>query len=246
MNNTSITWKLKGTLVWSIPIGLLLAISQIVPLYIYTLFIESNVGLNTLRRYMELMETDAFLLGLMAIGSTLILVPLVLWMAKLKRGSHLKDYFSLNSVSLKVFGFWFLVAIGLLLFQALFMWFVGLQQIPDSMLNIEYPSELSKWLLVLGVAFFAPVLEEVIFRGFLLKGFVNSPLGVYGAIILTSLVWAIIHTQYEWSYLVLIFLVGLALGYARIKTNSLFVPIMMHVVFNLVACIELYLVKGIL
>ncbi|CAA6823110.1 MAG: Unknown protein, partial [uncultured Sulfurovum sp.] len=244
MNNTSITWELKGTLAWSIAIGLLLAISQIIPLFIYALVVEPDVDLNVLRRYMGLMENDAFLLGFMAIGSTLILVPLVLWMAKLKKDSDLKDYFSLNAVSMKVLGFWLLIAILLLLFQAFFMWLMGLQQIPDSMLNIEYPSELSKWLLVLGVAFFAPVLEEVIFRGFLLKGLANSPLGAYGAIFLTSLVWAVIHAQYEWGYLVLIFMIGLVLGYARIRTNSLFVPIMMHVFFNLVACIELYLVKG--
>lgn len=246
MNNTSMTWQLKGTLAWSIVIGLLLAISQIIPLLIYALMVESNVNLNTLRRYMRLMDNDAFLLGFMAIGSTLILLPLVLWIAKLKKGSDLKDYFSLNRVKPKVLGFWLLIAVALLLIQAFFMWLMGLPQIPDSMLKIEYPSEFSKWLLVLGVAFFAPVLEEVIFRGFLLKGFVNSPLGVYGAIILTSLVWAVIHAQYEWGYLLLIFMIGLVLGYARIRTNSLFVPIMMHLFFNLVACVELYLVKGIL
>jgi len=128
----------------------------------------------------------------------------------------------------------------------LFMWLMGIEQIPDSMMNIGYPSEFSKWLLVLGVAFFAPVLEEVIFRGFLLKGLANSVLGVYGAIFLTSLVWAVIHGQYEWGYMMLIFVIGLVLGYARMRTNSLFVPIMMHIIFNFVASVELYLVKGIL
>lgn len=246
INNLHPTWQLKATLAWSIPIALLLAVSQIIPILVYALVVEPEVNVNVLRHYMNIMDTNAFLLGFMAIGSTLIVVPFVLGMAKLKKGSNLKSYFALNPVSLKVLGFWLLIAIALLLFQALFMWLMGLQQIPDSMMNIVYPSEFSKWLLVLGVAFFAPVLEEVIFRGFLLKGLANSVLGVYGAILLTSLVWAVIHSQYDWVYLFLIFLTGLVLGYARIKTNSLFVPIMMHVVFNLVAAIQLYLVKGIL
>jgi len=246
INNLHPTWQLKATLAWSIPIALLLAVSQIIPMWVYALVVEPEVDLNVLRRYMGLLGSDAFLLGLMAIGSTLIVVPFVLGMAKLKKGSNLKSYFALNSVSLKVLGFWLLIAIGVLLFQALFMWLMGIEQIPDSMMNIQYPSEFTKWLLVLGIAFFAPVLEEVIFRGFLLKGLSNSSLGVYGAIFLTSFVWAIIHTQYGWGYLLLIFMIGLVLGYARIRTNSLLVPIMMHVFFNLVACIELYLVKGIL
>jgi len=246
INNLHPTWQLKATLAWSIPIALLLAVSQIIPMWVYAWIVEPEVDLNVLRRYMGLLGSDAFLLGLMAIGSTLIVVPFVLGMAKLKKGSNLKSYFALNSVSLKVLGFWLLIAIGVLLFQALFMWLMGIEQIPDSMMNIQYPSEFTKWLLVLGIAFFAPVLEEVIFRGFLLKGLSNSSLGVYGAIFLTSFVWAIIHTQYGWGYLLLIFMIGLVLGYARIRTNSLLVPIMMHVFFNLVACIELYLVKGIL
>jgi len=246
INNLHPTWQLKATLGWSIPIALLLAVSQIIPIFIYALVVEPEVDLNVLRHYMGLMGNDAFLLGFMAIASTLIVLPFVLGMAKLKKGSNLKSYFALNPVSLKVLGFWLLIAIGVLLFQALFMWLMGIEQIPDSMMNIGYPSEFSKWLLVLGVAFFAPVLEEVIFRGFLLKGLANSVLGVYGAIFLTSLVWAVIHGQYEWGYMMLIFVIGLVLGYARMRTNSLFVPIMMHIIFNFVASVELYLVKGIL
>jgi hypothetical protein len=119
-------------------------------------------------------------------------------------------------------------------------------QIPDAMLNITYPNEFSKWLLVLGVGVMAPILEEIIFRGYLLKEFSYTFLGTTGAVILTSLIWAIIHSQYDWIYLAIIFVTGLLLGIARVMSHTLLVPIAMHILFNLSAAIELYRVKGFL
>jgi membrane protease YdiL (CAAX protease family) len=44
----------------------------------------------------------------------------------------------------------------------------------------------------------------------------------------------------------MIFVTGLVFGYAKVKTNSLFIPIVMHILFNSMAMLELYSVKGIL
>ena len=46
-----------------------------------------------------------------------------------------------------------------------------------------------------------PVFEELFFRGFLLEGFRRTFLGTTGAVVLTSLLWAVIHTQYDLYYM---------------------------------------------
>jgi len=243
MNNKS--WGFIGTLLLGVVIIFLLGVGQILPIYLYASMVDPIVNFATLREYTNVMENDAFLLSISAIGSTLFVIPFIIFFVKIK-GSSSKSYFSLNYVNGKKIFFWIFITFLLILLEDFTIYIMGLQNIPDFMLNITYPTELSKWLLVIAIAFFAPILEELIFRGFLLKGFSNSFLGIYGAIVLTSLIWAMIHTQYEWGYLVIIFITGLVLGYAKIKTNSLFIPILMHITFNLFASLELYFEKGIL
>jgi hypothetical protein len=246
MNNSQ-TWGFLGTLLWGIfIIVILLGIGQLIPIYIFAFFHEPIVDISILRHYMALMERDAFLLSISAIGSTLLAVPLVFLIAKLKKGSNLKEYFSLNGFCFKTLFFWIFATFLLLSAEDAVTLLLNLEEMPTFMMNITYPNDASKILLVLGVAFFAPVLEEVIFRGFLLKGLSNSFLGVWGAIIVSSVVWAMIHFQYELVYLMMIFVIGLFFGYAKVKTNSLFIPILMHILFNLMAMLELYSVKGIL
>jgi len=246
MNNSQ-TWGFLGTLLWGIfIIVILLGVGQLIPIYIFAFFHEPTVDITILRHYMALMGSDAFLLSISAIGSTLLALPLVFLIAKLKKGSNLKEYFSLNGFCRKTLLFWTLATFLLVIAEDAVTLLLNLEEMPNFMMNITYPNDASKILLVLGVAFFAPILEEVIFRGFLLKGLSNSFLGVWGAIIVSSFVWASIHFQYELVYLVMIFVTGLVFGYAKVKTNSLFIPIVMHILFNSMAMLELYSVKGIL
>jgi len=234
------------TLFWGLVIGFLMAVGQIVPIYLYALLSEPTVSLNGLRALMSVVKEDAFLLAITAIGSTLFVLPFIFTIAKFQKRWKFRDHFDFNKVSFKTLKFWFFIAIVILFIQDYVLPIWVEQEMPEFMNNITYPSELSKWLLVFGVAFMAPILEEVIFRGYLLKGFAHSFLGVYGAIVLTSAIWAVIHFQYEMVYLVMIFFIGLVLGYARFKANSIYIPIMMHIVFNFAAAIELYVNKGIL
>jgi hypothetical protein len=234
------------TLFWGFVIGFLMAVGQIVPIFIYTIVTEPVVSLNSLRAVMATVKEDAFLLGITAIGSTLFVLPFIFTIVKFQKRWRFRDYFDFNRVSFKTLKFWFFVAIVILFVQDYLLPLWVEQEMPEFMTNITYPSEFSKWLLLFGVALMSPILEEVIFRGYLLKGFAHSFIGVYGSIVLTSAIWAVIHFQYEVVYLVMIFFIGLVLGYARFKANSIYIPIMMHIIFNLSAGIELYVKKGIL
>ncbi len=238
-------WGFWGTLLWGVVIGILLFVGQIVPLIIYMIVVGESISFENLILFSQKVETDAFLLSVSVIGSALIVVPLVFGIAKLKRGSILREYFDLRGYSWRTFWRWMGVLLLLLIFEGFALEAMGVEQTPNFMLNIEYPNRLSIYLLLFSVMFIAPLIEEVVFRGFLLKGFSKTFMGAEGAVALTSLLWAIMHLQYEFAYMAVIFMVGLVFGYARVKTGSLFVPMTMHMVMNGVASLGLFFEKGV-
>jgi len=93
-------------------------------------------------------------------------------------------------------------------------------------------------LLWLALVIAAPLFEELFFRGFLFAGLVSSRLGAVWTIAITAFVWGAIHLQYEAVDIIIICLLGLILGLARLKTDSVYTPIALHSFTNLVATIE--------
>ena len=88
----------------------------------------------------------------------------------------------------------------------------------------------------------APLLEEMLFRGFLFSGIAASFPGPSGAIFTTSLLWAIIHVQYDYFWMFSIFIIGLALGMVRYKTGSIVLTFVLHAAINLAAMVATALV----
>jgi membrane protease YdiL (CAAX protease family) len=78
-----------------------------------------------------------------------------------------------------------------------------------------------------------PIMEELIVRGFLFRGWSQSFLGPIGAIVLTSAVWALNHTQYDWLGVLDVFVMGLALCYFRYRSGSTWLTVMVHSAINL-------------
>lgn len=238
-------WGFWGTLLWGIVILIAFLIGQIFPLFVYMLVSGMTLTFDSFNTLASSAMTDSFLLFLSAMGGMLFAVPMAFGVAKLKKGSILKDYFSLNGFKLKTLGFWILVFIVLQFLVGLLVEALGAKDIPNFMMNLEYPTLMAKIFLVIAVVVAAPVVEEVVFRGFLLKGFSNTFMGTHGAILVTSALWAVIHMQYEITYLIAIFVIGLVFGYARIVTNSLFIPMIMHSLMNLLAIVGLFYEKGV-
>ncbi len=93
-------------------------------------------------------------------------------------------------------------------------------------------------LLLLGVLVAAPVMEELLFRGFLLRGWAASRLGTTGAVVLTSAIWALTHTQYDWIVIGQIFGLGLLFGHLRLRSGSTLTTILLHAAYNAGAVIQ--------
>jgi CAAX protease family protein len=86
-----------------------------------------------------------------------------------------------------------------------------------------------------------PVSEEVLYRGLLYRGFEESRLGPIGAIILTTLLFALVNTAILWvnhthdvEWFDLYYVVALGLGYAclRARSGSIIPPLLVHALIN--------------
>ena len=87
------------------------------------------------------------------------------------------------------------------------------------------------------VAIVAPIAEELMFRGFLYRGLAASRLGISGAILVTSLLWAGLHTDRTWLGFADILFSGIVLGWLRWRSGSTLTPIAVHGVNNIIAVV---------
>jgi membrane protease YdiL (CAAX protease family) len=88
-------------------------------------------------------------------------------------------------------------------------------------------------VFLIGGCIAAPIMEEFVVRGFMFRGWSQSFLGPVGSIVLTSVLWAMIHTQYDWFGRFLIFITGLTLGHFRWRSNSTWLTVMVHSAINI-------------
>lgn len=82
---------------------------------------------------------------------------------------------------------------------------------------------------ILAVAIFAPIVEEIIFRGLVLSK-LRLAMPVWAAVALQAVVFGLIHGTLVWIIYATIF--GAVLGYVRIATGSIKASIVMHIAFN--------------
>jgi hypothetical protein len=83
--------------------------------------------------------------------------------------------------------------------------------------------------------FYAPIVEETVFRGFLWRGLAASRLGHCGAWLLTSVFFAASHSVYYANpgAIIPVVIAGLTLGLVRWRTGSSTAGMMTHCLFNL-------------
>lgn len=194
------------------------------------------------RRLEEYVQSGQFL-SLSVWIQTAVTVPLVLLLANVRRGATSRPYLGLEPVTLGSVARWVLASTAFVVASDL------LGQLLDRPLVWEgfremYVSAEPKWLLWSALVIAAPLMEELLFRGFMLPGLVRSRLGEWGAVIVASLAWTALHLQYGAFELGIVFLGGLILGFARLRTGSVVTPLAMHFVWNLIATVQAEWVLG--
>ncbi len=96
------------------------------------------------------------------------------------------------------------------------------------------------WLLpmVAAAIIVAPAGEEVLFRGFLFRGWARTQRAVWPAILVISVLWAGLHIQYDWTGVLQIFVIGMFLGWMRWRSGSMLLAFVLHALFNLEGTME--------
>lgn len=93
----------------------------------------------------------------------------------------------------------------------------------------------SKWLLIWVIVLVAPLYEELVFRGLLWTAIAEQfdrRRGIILASMVTSLLFAFIHQQYQLYEMATIMVLALIFCYARVKSGSILLPMLLHVVNN--------------
>ena len=93
-------------------------------------------------------------------------------------------------------------------------------------------------LLWLAIVVAAPIAEEIIFRGFIFRGWVRPTQRPMIGILVVSLLFAVIHIQYNWFGILQVFLIGLLLTWTRWRSGSALLTMVMHVIANFYAMLQ--------
>lgn len=119
-------------------------------------------------------------------------------------------------------------------------WLLGRNLVTPFQTDIYTTASTAGWLLwlLIAVVILTPIGEEVLFRGFLFRGWLRAPRDAWPVIIATSLLWAIIHLQYDWYVIAQIFVFGLLLGWLRWATGSTILTILLHALINAEGMLE--------
>jgi membrane protease YdiL (CAAX protease family) len=167
---------------------------------------------------------------------TIAIVVLAVWLA----AGRLADYLALALPPFRD------LKIGL-------VWLVALIAVGDALLYFGgYPlvtpfqeqsfttAAAEGWLpaLLVGAIVAAPAGEEVLFRGFLFRGWARSERATWPAIVVISLLWSALHVQYDWTGILQIFVIGLFLGWMRARSGSILLTFLLHALFNVEGTLE--------
>jgi membrane protease YdiL (CAAX protease family) len=116
--------------------------------------------------------------------------------------------------------------------------------IPDSLPITEFFKDRPSALLLgaFGILV-APLMEELLFRGFLYPALARWT-GATVSLIITASAFTLLHGAqlgYSWAPLLLIFVVGLTLTITRMRTNSVATCVIVHMTYNFVLLLQTYI-----
>ena len=181
---------------------------------------------------------SGFILSLMSLIGTPVSCGLSNLFASLRKNLTIRDYLGLRWPSLTLFLRWVTGLIVLIILSDIATKLSGGQVVPDFMIEAHRTAGFLP-LFYFAIIVAAPLSEEFLFRGFLLEGLRYSWLGKWGAVTVTAIAWAALHVQYDFRGILTVLAIGLLLGYARIRTGSLWLCALLHLMTNFIASIEL-------
>jgi hypothetical protein len=226
-------WGILMTVVWTVATIVVIGIASVAVIAVW--FPDAMVGSSEF-------VNDARAFGILFFVSVVAEVAVLAIAARLA-GWPATDYLGLVLPERRAAMISVVAVVAFVLAFDAFTYLVGKQIVTpfqvDLYKNATASNSLPLMWLTLVVA--APLGEEVMFRGFLYRGWAQTERAVIPAIIVISVFWAIIHTQYDWFGIVQIFLIGLLLGWVRWRSGSTLLTTVLHGLINAWATLQTFI-----
>lgn len=230
-------WGFWATLGFSAIIFALFSALQILVVIVFVSLAKVQHPELDLEAYAKGLSSNGFCLAISEVVSGLICIPLTLLFAKLRKNISVKNYIGFREPLKREWVRWLLVLAAFLFLSDGVSLLLHQPIVPPFMVD-AYKTASFLPTLLFAIIIVAPIFEEILFRGFLFQGIRYSRLGPIGAVGITSLFWAIIHLQYNIYGMTTVFAIGILLGIARLKTDSIHLVMVMHSLAGLVATVE--------
>jgi membrane protease YdiL (CAAX protease family) len=163
---------------------------------------------------------------------------LVIAAAGLRDGMQARDYLGLTPVPGKEVLRWLMVTAVIVIQTDLVLYLVKGEVLPADWITV-YRKVQSPALFWFALVVATPVFEELLFRGFMFFGLRASRLGPAGAVLVTALIWTWVHHQDDPLEIAVIFIIGVTIGIARLRTGSIVMTMAMHMLNNLISMSEM-------
>lgn len=221
-----------GVLVLIIGMVIAFFMSQLLGVYVAGKLLLPAVNTLSVGDIFFLGSSDGTVVSLSIISSFILLTVISVLIIRLK-GANIGQYLALTPFSLVVaMGFFGLLLLFMIGSEALTYL---LDKSPTDFVDPLYESVSSVWLLVIAMVIIAPIYEELVFRGILWSAIAEQFSEQRGALIasvVTSIIFAVIHLQYGLYEISTIVVLALLFCYARIKSGSLLLPMLLHILNN--------------
>ncbi|RPI45175.1 MAG: CPBP family intramembrane metalloprotease [Betaproteobacteria bacterium] len=182
--------------------------------------------------------TQALNFAIITCVTTFLCGALVFAAAGLRDGIEPRAYLALGPVPGRQLLHWLIVTAIVVAQTDFTLYLVKGELLPEQWIEIyrSVPSPLLFWFALVVAT---PIFEELLFRGFIFEGIRASALGGFGAVAITAIAWTIIHHEQDPLEFGIIFIIGLMLGIARLRTGSVLITMAMHMLHNLISTGEI-------
>ena len=182
---------------------------------------------------------DGIAVTLVIVASNPVQVALLALFARMRSDSA-ADYLGLVMPKRSEVIFGVAAVIALIVIGDVLSWLLGRNIVTPFQSDIYRTASGSGALLWLwlGIVAIGPIGEELLFRGFLFRGWLREPREVWIVIAITAALWALMHVQYDWYVIGQVFVSGLLLGWLRWASGSTLLTIALHSLINLEGMFE--------
>jgi membrane protease YdiL (CAAX protease family) len=225
-------WGPWTTLSWTVGAGIVWVAGQALGAFLFLVWWRSAFPDRPIRAA-ELAAHGPLIASAICVAVPIFLA--FLYFAVHLSGASFRDYLALHRPRWRHLGLSLAGLIGLLILAAVADAGAG-KDMPSFVLESFRSARDAGMLPLLVIAFvvLAPLQEEVMFRGFAYRGLAFG-FGPLAAVLLTAGGWALLHAQYEWYFIVQIFVLGLYFGWVRWMSGSTLLAFVLHAVINATA-----------